>query len=341
VTRPIADQVLIWGCAAAALVSAALLSFGPVALALLLPVDLWALGFPHIVATYTRTAWDPADRRRYRFLLTALPVLVLLAMGAAAFLVGTSAVVSVYLYVQWFHYTRQSYGIYRALHKKASPTSTPPGQGAPAYAVIYTTGLVGILYRSYARAPDFFGIRVFYVPVPFAAVVIAGAVASICLVAWLSRRAPAWRTRAYGFGGQLPTEDAFVLTHVLVFTLGYILIPNAGAGWVVVNVWHNAQYISFVWQANRRRVATAKPAPDLGRLGEYLRQGAWHHYLVLCALVSSIGYSVITWLPSWAAMGTAIPLGFVAVQTLNFHHYIVDAVIWRRPRGPGLKPSTA
>jgi hypothetical protein len=340
-TRPAAEQVLVWGCTAAALVSAALLSLGPVALALLLPIDLWALGFPHIVATFTRTAWDASDRRKHRFLLTALPAMVLVVIGAGVCLVGTSAVVSVYLYVQWFHYTRQSYGIYRALHKKASPKTTPPGQGTLAYAVIYTTGLAGILFRSYGREPLFFGIKVFYIPVPFVAVVVACIVAGACLFAWLARRAATWRSRGFGISGQLPTEDVFVLTHVLVFTLGYVLIPNAGAGWVVVNVWHNAQYISFVWQANRRRVSTAKPQPELGRLGDYLRRGAWHHYLILCGLVSSVVYSVITWLPTWAPWGAAISLGFVAIQTLNFHHYIVDAVIWRRPRGPALQPSTA
>jgi hypothetical protein len=156
-----ADGALVWGSTALALAAAALLQIAPRLLALLVFLDIFILGYPHVVATFTRIAWDPADRRRFRLLLTGIPMLVLLAIGTTTWLRGVSAVLTVYLYVQWFHYTRQSYGIYKALQKKASPKSTPAGQGTLAYVLLYAAGVAGILVRSHQRQPEFLGLRVF------------------------------------------------------------------------------------------------------------------------------------------------------------------------------------
>ena len=31
---------------------------------------------------------------------------------------------------------------------------------------------------------------------------------------------------------------------------------------------------------------------------------------------------------------SVLPLSLLAYMTINFHHYVVDAIIWRRPRRP-------
>ena len=46
---------------------------------ILLLADLWLLGYHHIVATYTRLAFDPASLRRNRFLAVDMLVLVTVA----------------------------------------------------------------------------------------------------------------------------------------------------------------------------------------------------------------------------------------------------------------------
>ena len=45
----------------------------------------------------------------------------------------------------------------------------------------------------------------------------------------------------------------YVVTHVGVFAAGYLLIEDLGHGWLVLNVWHNAQYVLTVWLFNNNR----------------------------------------------------------------------------------------
>ena len=47
-----------------------------------------------------------------------------------------------------------------------------------------------------------------------------------------------------------------MLSHLLIYLFGYVLIADLCSGWLLVNVWHNVQYIVFVWQYNRRRFAS-------------------------------------------------------------------------------------
>ena len=58
---------------------------------------------------------------------------------------------TVYLYAQWFHYTRQSYGISRMYLRKAG--AFPQTRDVVLDGVIYALPLWGILYRSYQQ-PD-------------------------------------------------------------------------------------------------------------------------------------------------------------------------------------------
>jgi len=62
---------------------------------------LWLIGYPHLVATYTRLAAEDARPRLRRLLALEGPLLVLLATAALAGLVGTWALVTLYLYAQW------------------------------------------------------------------------------------------------------------------------------------------------------------------------------------------------------------------------------------------------
>ena len=77
--------------------------------------DVWLLAYPHVTAMYTRIAFDRKSRARYWFLLTILPVVVLLGTATTAWLGGAVALFSVYYFWQTWHYTRQSYGIARAM----------------------------------------------------------------------------------------------------------------------------------------------------------------------------------------------------------------------------------
>ena len=50
-----------------------------------------------------------------------------------------------------------------------------------------------------------------------------------------------------------PVHTLYPLSHFAVFATGYLWIGDITYGWLAINVWHNAQYILFVWLFNTRR----------------------------------------------------------------------------------------
>jgi len=141
---------------------------------------------------------------------------------------------------------------------------------------------------------------------------------------WGIGRLRLWRGRRLPVGHTL-----YMLNHFAVFYAGYVAIENIDAGWVALNIWHNAQYIAFVWlQNNRRFEGVAVPAAGfLSPLSQ--RRNLWA-YLGLRIAISTVFYASLQW--SAAALGLGMTALMVVYQTINFHHYIVDAVIWQRPR---------
>src|SRR5687767_5143486 len=77
----------------------------------LLLVHTWCFSFDHVIATFTKLAGLPEDRRRNRFLIYALPPLVFAATLAIGQSAGIAALNTGYFFFQWFHTTRQSSGI--------------------------------------------------------------------------------------------------------------------------------------------------------------------------------------------------------------------------------------
>lgn len=48
-----------------------------------------------------------------------------------------------------------------------------------------------------------------------------------------------------------------------VILVVYVLITDITVGWLVINVWHNAQYMLFVWMFNNRRFSAVAGAKAL------------------------------------------------------------------------------
>ena len=80
---------------------------------ILLLADLWLLGYHHVVATYTRLAFDTQSLRRNRFLAVDLLGIVTVVTLGVALTAGAWVIATAFLYLQWFHYMRQGYGISR------------------------------------------------------------------------------------------------------------------------------------------------------------------------------------------------------------------------------------
>jgi hypothetical protein len=110
----------------------------------------------------------------------------------------------------------------------------------------------------------------------------------------------------------------------VIFYVGYIGIEQINPGWLVLNVWHNAQYVLFVWLFNTNRFKSGID-PEARFLSTISQpKNAWR-YFGCCLAVSTLIYGAIQ---------VAMPLGALVVvyQTINFHHYIVDALIWKLRR---------
>jgi len=317
------DGLLIAGCPLLALATAAVAGLHPSLLTLFIALDSAALGGPHVVATYTRLGADARRSGVARFLFTGLPLLVLASTATLGYWIGTWGLATVYVYWQALHYTRQSYGIARLYQRKAGAASADDGWTAAA--MLHLLPLWGIVYRSYEQPAKLLWFEIRMIPVPYAAVLGTGTVAMGAIAWWLTGVVRDHRRGRLAF---LPT--VYLLTHAAVFTIGYLLLSDNTQGWLVINVWHNAQYLLVVWlyhhgQSAGRAEASAGLLALLGRNRLLLFFG-------VCFGASLLMYTGIS-----LAMGAAGPLvAMVIFQAINFHHYIVDAAVWRLRR-PALR----
>ena len=189
-------------------------------------------------------------------------------------------------------------------------------------AALYIVPLWGVLHRS-AQAPEtFLGLELKVLPISAWMVDGVGVLAMALLIWWLiTRAAMFWR-------GVLPVAHTlYMLTHFLIFYVGYGVIENIDQGWLVLNVWHNAQYILFVWiyNSNRFRGGIDPEARFLSRISQ--RRNMWL-YLLVCFGISSVVYFLL------AGYVTLLVPAVMIFMAINFHHYIVDGLIWKVRKKP-------
>ncbi len=313
------DYGFIFGTALIALASGAVVVANPALFPIVLMLDIWLLGYHHVVSTYTRLCFDRESLHRHRFLLFGLPVIVLACCFAAGWGIGFWALGTTYLYWQWFHYTRQSWGVSQVYRRKAEGSEMESEPFLKAFH--YLLPATGILYRSYQQPETFLGLEVRVIPVPeFVVLIVAAAtLASILAFAW--SRIGMWRR------GTLPlAHTAYMISHIVVFSVGYILIDDITYGWLVINVWHNAQYVLFVWMFNNKKHAKGID-PNARFLSLISQTKNWPLYFLICLSISTSIYLLIG---AAEGMLAAIALPSIIIyQTINFHHYVVDGLIWK------------
>jgi hypothetical protein len=317
------DLALVGGALLLALLAGVVVVRWPQLLALVLLADLWLLSYHHVIATFTRLAFDGTSFREHRFLVLGVPVLVVAATVTAVKLVGLWVVPTVYFYWQWWHYARQSYGISRIYQLR----SGRPQKDRLGNAMLFLVALVGVLHRSAQGWPRFLGAEVRLFPVPPLVVGAAGVAAAVAVVLWLGREVR--RARA-GQPGGLPA--LYLGSHVVLFGVAYLGINQIDVGWLVINVWHNAQYLLLVWMYNSNRFrGGVSPAH---RLLSWISQAhRWPVYVAVCLLVTTALYGGLA-AATAALASSSLPALVIAYQVINFHHYIADAVIWKVRRKP-------
>lgn len=309
------DLLLLLGPLLLAVGSAAIILAWPRLYHLVLTVDLWVLSYHHVASTFTRLCFDRASFQQYRFLVLGLLPLCIAATYALSASVAGWAVVSLYFYWQAFHYARQSYGIeriFRGAHAGA-PTDARLTQ-----AMLYLLVLWGILHRSSQGATSLLGMDIRMLPVPGLLVQVAGVAFLLTAAAWGVHQARAL------LAGAAPLHPAYVASHVAIFSLGYFGVEGLDEGWLVLNIWHNAQYLLIVWMYNNRRFKDGKSA-EHPLLSELSQKQNVLKYVVVCLGLSSIFYTALV-----NVSGIIQLSGLMIVSMgINFHHYIVDGVIWK------------
>lgn len=320
---PVFDLSLIGGVLALALLLGGLAAASPGLLLVVLYLDFWLLAYPHVAATYTRIAFDRGSMRRHWFLLLGLPPLVFAATASVSWFGGVLALNTIYFVWQSWHYTRQSHGIARAYRRAALPGVH--GHDRLSECVIFGFPVWGLLHRAHQRPEEFYNSPILQVAVPRPLVLAAGVFALGALLLWTLRQTRPARPGTPGTGQAL-----FVLSHVAITTLSYLAIDDITRGWLFINIWHNAQYLLFVWAQNARRFrGGVEPARPF--LSWLCQPGQWLPYALVCVGLGGAFYFLLGQAAERMAW-QALPLVLICHQTVNFHHYIVDSVIWRSPR---------
>lgn len=299
----------------------------------ILAADVWLLGSHHVVATYTRLCFDKESFKENRFFVLGLPWLVFLGILAAMWVSGGRLIIStIYLYWQWFHYTRQSYGIARIYGRKAP---LPAFDEKLTAWVIYTVPLWGILFISqrHHRVPNekFLGSPYWTFNVPDWLLWGAGLLAAGCVALWLVRALGRYVDRSLSI---LPT--LYLLSHVVIFVVGYYVLGSIhiNLGWLVINIWHNAQYILIVWLYNNNRFKDGID-PNAYFLSYISQVKFLWLYFGICLGLTAVFYGIVEFFSNNVAPNYLPNLitdggwAVVAYQGINFHHYIVDGYIWK------------
>jgi hypothetical protein len=168
------------------------------------------------------------------------------------------------------------------------------------------------------------------IPVPFWLVAAAGVFTFAVLAWWLAHTVHGW------VNDNLPkVHTLYVCAHLTVFGVGYLAIDNINHGWLVLNVWHNCQYILTVWMFNQNRFQSG--IDDRHKFLSYLSQSRnLPIYLGVCLFISTLVYSSLSYSVNLITVltATSLPLFAIVFQAINFHHYLVDAVIWKVRRKP-------
>ena len=318
------DIGFIFGITLIAVASGVIVVNDPALFPIILMLDIWLLGYHHVISTYTRLCFDRESARQNRFFLIQLPILVAGGCIALAMGIGIWSLATIYLYWQWFHYTRQSWGVSQVYRRKADGCDFESENALKI--AFYLVPATGILYRSNQQPESFIGMEVVVLPVADIVVTVFAVATIASLLAFAWSRFGMWRR------GRLPfAHTAYMVSHFAVFWVGYILIEDITYGWLVINVWHNAQYVLFVWIFNNRRFNKGVD-PKAWFLSSISQTPKWPWYFLVCVGLSTVIYLLLATVTVPLA-AIAIP-AIVIYQTINFHHYIVDSLIWKASKKP-------
>ena len=327
---PSFDAFFIFGIATVAILCGLLCVWNNDLFLPILVADLWILGYHHVVSTYTRLTFDSESFKQHKYLVLLLFPAVALAVTLTVLWGAIWIVPTTYLYWQWWHYTRQSEGISKAYAGKSRDKYI--GNPRIVRWTFYAVPLLGIVTVSWRSPGAFLFLPLKTPPIADQVVLFMAAATTALLLMWSWEQIKAWRS------GRLAVPYVlYVLSHFTIYGFAYVFIEEINYGWLVINIWHNAQYILFVWMFNNRRFKGSLDKRHLF-LSTISQDGRFFLYFVTCLTISTVAYFFVDYfVADWVAAtfaATSTMAALIVYQTINFHHYIVDSMIWKLRKKP-------
>jgi hypothetical protein len=317
----IGDKLFIFFIPLVAILSATFVSVYPQYFSLVLALDLWLLGYHHVISTFSRIGFDQKNIIENWKLLFPLPLLVFISVYSTYTLGGGILIGSLYLYWQWYHYTRQSEGISKAYGMKSGSknfVNNPFNRAA-----FYFVPLFSFIYMLGKGDDKFLGIPIFTIPLtPEFRSLLLILSCSIALI-WILLALKSLYNKSISL-----IYFCYMLSHFIIYIYSYLFIDNINFSWLSINIWHNAQYIFFVWLFNRKKYSSGVSSEHI--IISYLSQpGRIWIYIGSFICLTSLIYHQLEFAVDVLAESTDIPLIILVYSTINFHHYIVDSQIWK------------
>ena len=304
-----------------------LLSPATAALGLSLPVLLFTSTLAHFASSTVRLYTKPDAFESHRFLTMGLP---LVTMGVLALAVWQPGAVGRHLqalYLTWspYHYAAQAYGV-AVMYCYRSGCALQPAEKTVLRVACFAPFLQNFLSASGAGL-EWFVPQTVFLDHPWLFTVRGPLVAGLQALAFLL---PAglfgW---LYRQGRPLPLVS---LLAVVANGVWWVVLVYADA-FVWATVFHGLQYLALVLLFHVRE-QTARPGN---------RRSALYHAATFYALSLGLGYLLFQlWPFAFVAAGFGWAESVLLVTaTINVHHFVVDAYIWRLRKDPNYRVVTS
>lgn len=250
----------------------------PMSLGILFTINVWCLSMPHSFSTFTRSDLRTTNIAIKAILLFLVFFILLNGMMAR---IGFVTIYSFYFYWQQFHYTKQNMGI--GIWRTKDRT---PKERYIDYTFYFLISSLSIVASFYGGGIQFFGyslINPFFIfnLHPYAAI----GLNFIALLVYTYLRPAFWK---------------MALTHTLIYTLAYLLLNNFVLGWILLNIFHNSQYLFFMKTEEKNLMV-----------------------FVYAVLLAAVFYFILH-------SDMFISLSLAIMLSSNFTHYVFDGFVWKK-----------
>lgn len=300
------------------IISAIFLTNYPEYTYLALAAVFWTSSNTHAFMSYVKVIWNKPSRKKYIHFITWVPAIILASCILIWSSSGAATLISIYYYTQMFHYVRQSYGL-STIYKRSSDDKTSSWLHQ---ATIYMFPIWALLLAM-SNGFSFFGVHIYSFDIGKLPLDIIGAGTVIIIILWLLNQLLNFFKGVFSLWYFL-----YVMSHFLVFYIGIIYFEDKTQGWICMAFWHGIQYVLFIWNNFQY---TSKESSE----GEMKSLKIITKNIYLFSIFSFVTAGIFIFIIKSIVGGSmlwAVPLFFVITLMFNFNHYIIDAIIWRRPK---------